>query len=88
MQLPDLLILALACYVFTDILVNRALPFGVMTWLRERTHWQVFECFYCSAFWCGIAVYLLWLIEPQLIYPLAIGGGAILLWRYTGANHA
>lgn len=87
MQPLDLIILALACYLLTDALVNRALPYGVMARIRDKTQWQVFQCFYCSAFWCGIAVYLLWLVELQLTYPLAIGGGAILLWRYTGANH-
>lgn len=84
----DLAILALACYLLTDALVNRALPWNSMGRIRERLQWTVFTCFYCSAFWAGIAVYLLWLINPQLIYPLAIGGGAVLAWRYTGANHA
>lgn len=88
MQPTDLLILTLACYLLTDYLVNRALPFGVMT--RIRAYWQTdaLHCFYCAAIWSGIAVYLLWRVEPQLIYPPAAGGAAILLWRYTGGNHA
>lgn len=87
MQSLDLIILSLACYLLTDALVNRALPFGVMARIRDKTQWQVFQCFYCAAFWCGIVVYLLWLINLELIYPLAVGGGAILLWRHTGGNH-
>lgn len=88
MQPTDLLILALATYLLTDALVNRALPFGIMTRIREATHWQVFECFYCSAFWAGIAVYGMWLAEPRLVYPVAAAGAAVLSWRYTGSNHA
>lgn len=87
MQPLDLIILIPAAYLVNDYLVNRALPFGVMDWIRARVQSDVFRCFYCAAVWSGIAVYLLWLVEPQLTYPLAIGGGAILLWRYTGGNH-
>ena len=88
MTLPDLLILAFACYVVTDILVNRAAPFGVMDWIRAKANSDVFRCFYCASIWAGIAVYLVWRIEPQVIYPVAVAGGAVLLWRYTGGNHA
>lgn len=88
MQPLDLLILALACYLVTDYTVNRALPFGIMTRIRERLQWDVFHCFYCAAIWAGIAVYLLWLIDPRLVIPPAMGGAAVLSWRYTGCNHA
>lgn len=88
MQAVDLLILALATYLLTDALVNRSLPYGIMTRIRERLQWDVFLCFYCSSFWAAIAVYLLYLLNPQVVMPLAAGGGAVLLWRYTGANHA
>ena len=87
MQLPDLIILALACYLVTDILVNRAAPFGIMTRIRAAVNSDVFRCFYCASVWAGIAVYLLWRFEPQVVYPLAIGAGAVLSWRYTGGNH-
>lgn len=83
----DLLILALACYLLTDAMVNRALPFGVMTWIREHANSDVFHCFYCSSIWAAIIVYVTWQIEPGIVYPFAIGGGAVLLWRYTGASH-
>lgn len=88
MTLPDLIILALACYLLTDAMVNRDLPYNIMTRIRVYARWQVFTCMYCSGFWVSIAVYLLWLIEPRLMYPPAIGGAAILAWRYTGGNHA
>lgn len=88
MNAIDLLILALATYLFTDALVNRALPFGVMARLRDRLQWDVFLCFYCSSFWAALAVYGMWMLEPRLVMPLAAGGGAVLLWRYTGGNHA
>lgn len=83
----DLLILALAAYLLTDYLVNRELPYNIMGRIRDRLQWGTLRCFYCASIWCGIAVYLLWLVEPQLIYPFAIGGGAVLMWRYTGASH-
>lgn len=82
----DLLTLALACYLLTDALVNRALPFNIMGRIRERLQWGALTCFYCAAFWCGIAVYLVWLIEPRLLIPFAAGGAAVLSWRYTGSN--
>lgn len=88
MQPTDLLILALATYLLTDVLVNRALPFGVMTHIREAVNSDVFRCFYCASIWAGIAVYLLWLAEPRVVYPVAAAGAAVLGWRYTGGNHA
>lgn len=88
MQLTDLLILALATYLLTDALVNRALPYGIMARIRDRLQWQGLTCMYCSVWYAGVAVYLLWLVEPQLVYPFAAGGGAIILWRFTGSNHA
>lgn len=82
----DLLLIILAAYTLTDILVNRGLPFGVMDAVRQRTQWQVFNCFYCSAFWSGIVVYGISQVDMRIIVPLAGTGGAILLWRYTGSN--
>jgi hypothetical protein len=84
----DLLTLSLAVYLLTDALVNRALPFGIMARIRERLQWQVLTCFYCCVWWAGIAAYLMWLIEPRLLYPVAAAGAATLSWRYTGGNHA
>lgn len=84
----DLLTLTLAVYLLTDALVNRALPFGVMARIRERLQWEVLRCMYCAAFWVGIVVYLIWLVEPRVTYPLAASGGMLILWRYTGSNHA
>lgn len=87
MQPTDLLTLSLACYLLTDALVNRDLPFSVMARLREQVKSDVFHCFYCSSIWAAIIVYVTWQIEPGIVYPFAIGGGAVLLWRYTGASH-
>lgn len=88
MQPTDLLILALATYLLTDALVNRALPFGIMTRIRDRADSDLFRCFYCASIWAAITVYLLYLVNPQVVMPIAAGGGAVLLWRYTGGNHA
>lgn len=87
MQLPDLLILALACYVFTDILVNRAAPFGIMEKIRTRVNSDLLRCFYCGGLWVGLAVYTITFREINLINSAAVTGAAVLLWRYTGANH-
>jgi hypothetical protein len=87
MQLTDLLLLSLACYLLTDALVNRALPFNIMGRVRERLQWGALTCFYCSSVWAGFFVTGLWLIEPRLLIPLAAGGAAVLSWRYTGGNH-
>lgn len=88
MQPVDLLILIFAAYLVNDYLVNRELPYNLMGRIRDRLQWGALQCFYCCAIWSGIAVYLLWLVNPQLVYPIAAGGGAVLLWRYTGGNHA
>lgn len=87
-QAVDLLILILAVYLLTDALVNRTLPYGIMTRLRVWLQWDVFMCFYCSSFWSALTVYGMWMLEPRLVMPLAAGGGAVLLWRFTGSNHA
>jgi len=84
----DLLTLIPAVYLLNDYLVNRELPYRIMARLRDRLQWGALTCFYCCAIWSGAAVYLLWLVNPQLVYPFAIGGGAVLMWRYTGGNHA
>lgn len=87
MQPSDLLILILATYLLTDALVNRALPYGIMTRVREWANSELLRCMYCAGFWVGIVVYLMWLVEPQLTYPLAASGGMLLMWRYTGGAH-
>lgn len=88
MTLPDLLILILACYLLTDYLVNRELPYNIMGRIRDRLQWGTLRCMYCASIWCAAVVYLVWLVEPQLIYPLTIAGGMLMMWRYTGGNHA
>lgn len=87
MTLIDLLTLTLAAYLLTDALVNRALPWNIMGRLRERLQWGGLQCFYCASIYAAFIVTGLWLIEPRLLIPLAAGGGAVILWRYTGAGH-
>lgn len=83
----DLLILTAAAYLLTDAMVNRALPFGIMTRIRDRWQTDWLRCWYCFVWSAGVIVYVVWLIEPRLIYPVAAAGLATLSWRYTGANH-
>jgi hypothetical protein len=87
MTLSDLLILALACYVVTDVLVNRAAPFGVMDWIRARWNTQLLRCMYCAGLWTGILVYVITYREINLINSAAVTGAMLILWRWTGGQH-
>jgi len=85
----DLLILALASWRLAYLLTKEDLPYGIMRRIRERvTFGGLLLCIYCTSIWASIGCYLLWQTPlAPIVTILAISGGAMMLWRYTGAEH-
>lgn len=88
-----LIVLVLACYRFTALVVFDDWPFGIMQTIRDKTgesdHWLIQQvhsgitCPYCFGVWAGALVFLLWLSNIPLLhgilYLLAIAGGQSVL---------
>ena len=85
----DLLILALASWRLAYLLTKEDAPFRLMARLRAITTFGgLLDCIYCASIWASIGCYLLWQTPlAPLVTILAISGGAMMLWRYTGAEH-
>lgn len=64
-------------------------PFRVFEVVRVRYPLGgLTSCFYCVAFWAGIAAYALLIVFPPIVYVLAAAGAAAFLYRYTGGDVA
>lgn len=84
----DLLILSLATWRLARLLTKEDAPYQLMTRFRARFHLAVLDCIYCTSIWCAIALYLLWQTPAApIVIVLAISGGAMMLFRYTGGDH-
>lgn len=85
----DALALALATFYAAYAVARTAGPLDAFKWLRSaRVIGPVAACFYCGAFWAALALYLVWLVAPPVVYVLAAAGGAAFAYRWTGAEHA
>lgn len=84
--LTDFLIVSAAALYLTYVLTKISGPFGISTWIRHHLSLGgMTKCFVCAAFWCGLAVGLLWLTPLRIVvYPLAFGGVVIGVGFYTG----
>lgn len=84
----DLLILSLATWRLARLLTKEDAPYQLMKRFRERSKWGVFDCIYCMSVWVSIALYLLWLTPAApVVTVIAISGGAMMMYRYTGGDH-
>jgi hypothetical protein len=88
-NLPDLVVLALATFYLAHAITASDGPFRAFARLRE--HWPLgglTTCLVCVSVWLALVFYavlqtpLAWLVQA-----IAPAGAAVLLWRYTGANH-
>src|SRR5690606_33513915 len=62
MQNPlDLLLLALATWRLTSLLVQEAGPFRVFQWMRKHIpHGGLLECIWCCSVWCAALLVLVY----------------------------
>lgn len=89
MKALDLLLVVLATFYAAYVLVNTHGPFGAFETARARLpHGGLLTCIYCLAVWLAVLFYVLMLTPAAIVvYPIALAGGAMLLFRYTGGNH-
>lgn len=85
----DLLLLSLASWYVTHVLVTTSGPREVFTRLRARYPLGgLLLCEYCLIIWVAIAWYIV-MRSPahDAIYPFAAAGAGMLLYRQTGGQH-
>jgi hypothetical protein len=87
LELAELIILSLATWRLSYLIVYEDAPFHALEKLRE---WNdlggLLRCIYCVSIW--VAVGLCWLTDNlTLVNVLAVSGLAVMWWRYTGGEH-
>lgn len=89
-DLLTFLILILATWRLSSLLVNEEGPFGVFLKLRLliASFTDLLTCVWCCSVWIGLAFTLLYCYQPLIAFwvalPLAISTGAIALERGLG----
>ena len=71
------LAIILATYWTTSAVVYSAGPKNILFKLRHK--YEFLECFICVSMWAAIAMTLVAYLVPELVYVMAIAGGALLL---------
>ena len=71
------LAIILATYWLTSAVVYSAGPKNILFKLRHK--YEFLECFICVSMWAAIATTLVAYLVPELVYIMAIAGGALLL---------
>lgn len=89
MNLPDLLIVTLATFYLAYAISATHGPWHIFERLRQRLPLGgLTACLVCLSPWLAALLYSLALTQLVIVvYVLAIGGGSVLLWRYTGGEH-
>jgi hypothetical protein len=82
----NLLILALACWRLSYMLVKEPGPYKVFERTRKvRFLLHVLGCIHCTSVWVAIPLWILTLTPLWfIVWGLAISGAALMLHRYTG----
>ena len=77
------IILALAIWRLSSLLVNEGGPFNVLALFRDKARrvTDLFDCIWCVSVWMGIGAALAWTLYPAetvlICLPLALSGLAI-----------
>lgn len=78
MSIFDYLLLVLGAWYLAWALVYGQ----VFVWLRKRTKlYGLLDCIYCTGFWVGVGVYVVYLVFPHGVNMLAIAGGVMIAER-------
>ena len=90
MQPLDLIILALAVWRLSYLIIKEDAPFKLMKRFREKhPNWGVFNCLYCASIWTALFWLLVWQVPAlhPLVWVFAISGAGLMLSSYSGVNH-
>jgi uncharacterized protein DUF1360 len=88
MTLLHILILSLATWRISSLLVNEDGPYQMLAELRSKTikYTKLLECVWCVSLWIGVilivAYYLFPLYAIWIMLPFALSAGAILADRF------
>lgn len=84
----DFILLMLATWYITEVIVTKHGPFGLFERARDGLpHGGLLTCLYCTAIWVGAAVFLAYLYLPIIVWPFALAGGALVIRAYSGVKH-
>lgn len=91
MDIITLLILSLACWRITSLLVNEFEqgPYQILTKFREwvMPYTDVFECIYCTSIWIGIFITGIYSINSEVVFfclPFALSALTIVWDKWNG----
>ncbi len=92
MDIITLLILSLACWRLTSLLVNEYEqgPYQSLIKFREwaMEYTDVFECIYCTSIWIGLGITVIYLISPAVItilcLPFALSALTLVWDKWNG----
>lgn len=80
----DLLLLALATWRLTSLLVQENGPAGTLKWAREHLpHGGVLDCIWCCSIWCAALLVVVYGYVQWPVWILAVSAGAILYDKWT-----
>lgn len=87
MRFDLFIMLALATWRISYMLVSEDGPSDVFVKLRTLKLGGLLDCIYCTSVWVGFVVVFLWIIGGELVLlPFALSGLAMMLRGYTGVG--
>jgi hypothetical protein len=88
MRFDLFIVLALATWRISYMLVSEAGPGHIFEKLRTLKLGGVMDCIFCTSVWVGFIAVFLWLIGAAgVLYPFALSGLAMMLRGYTGVGY-
>jgi len=85
MTLLTLIILSLAVWRISSLLVQEDGPYQVLLTIRNYT--KLFDCIWCMSVWVGISITVFWVLMPEyaiiLALPFALSAVAIMFDRWS-----
>jgi len=85
MDILELIILILATWRLSSLLVQEDGPKGILKTFRDWTfnYTQLFECLWCTSIWIAVFIFIVYQTIPVVCVILAISAGAILVDRFS-----
>lgn len=102
MTILDVIVIGLATWRISSLLVHERGPYNVFVHLRnavgvehdvdlvpERANnvvAEIFSCVWCMSIWVGLALWGVWEIEPKVVYVIAILAIAPIVETWHGTR--
>lgn len=87
MNLLDFLLLSIATWRLSYMIVKEDGPYNILTRFRARfSLGGLTTCIYCLSVWIAALLYVVFIYAAPIVYVLAVSGGALMLRSYTGAG--